>query len=108
MKSDLFLEQARLGPRNAILIEHDEKRHLPGVKRRFSAYANVDLAHVVMLVEQNILDVHRGGRLLAALLEIQQLGAAGFPWAAESGSCLVQGNPIYSLSKRVWDPVTRY
>ncbi len=52
MKTDIFLEEARLGPRNPVLIEHDEKRHLPGVKRRFHAYTQVDLAHVVMLVER--------------------------------------------------------
>ena len=90
MKSDIFLEKARLGPRNKVLVEHDEKRHLPGIKRRFKAYTHVDLAHVVMLVEHDILDPQRGGRLLDALLEIQVLGAAGFPWVAESGSCLVQ------------------
>ena len=90
MKSDIFLEKARLGPRNKVLVEHDEKRHLPGIKRRFKAYTHVDLAHVVMLVEHDILDSQRGGRLLDTLLEIQALGAAGFPWVAESGSCLVQ------------------
>ena len=90
MKSDIFLEKARLGPRNKVLVEHDEKRHLPGIKRRFEAYTHVDLAHVVMLVEHDILDTQRGGRLLDALLEIQELGAEDFPWVAESGSCLVQ------------------
>ena len=53
MKSDIFLEKARLGPRNKVLVEHDEKRHLPGIKRRFEAYTHVDLAHVVMLVEHD-------------------------------------------------------
>lgn len=90
MKSDIFLEEARLGARNSVLIEHDEKRHLPSVKQRFRAYVDVDLAHVVMLREQGILDQARGARLLQAVLDIQALGADSFPWVEDSGSCLVQ------------------
>lgn len=89
-KSDIFLEEARLGTRNAALIEHDEKPHLPIVRARYGAYCHVDLAHAVMMVEEDILDGERGGKLLEGLLEIQRLGPAGFPWVPESGSCLVQ------------------
>ena len=90
MKTDIFLEEARLGARDPILIEHDEKPHLLGVKRRFEAYLKVDLAHVVMLIEQDVLDRGRGGKLLEALLAIHELGVERFPWVPECGSCLVQ------------------
>ncbi len=89
-KSDLFLEEARLGARNATLIEHDERPHLPTIRARYGAYCRVDLAHTVMMVEEGIIDGARGGKLLEGLLEIQRLGPAGFPWAPDSGSCLVQ------------------
>ncbi|PYM57284.1 MAG: argininosuccinate lyase [Candidatus Rokuibacteriota bacterium] len=90
MKKDLFLEEARLGPRNPVLVEYDEIPHLTGIRRRFRWYAHVDLAHVVMLVEEQILDATRGARLLEGLLELLELGAAHFPWDPRSGSYLVQ------------------
>ena len=89
-KKDLFLEEARLGPRNAVLVRYDESPHLLQIQRRAPWYAWVDLAHVVMLVETGILDRVRGGRLLEGLLEVQKLGADGFPWNLGSGSYLVQ------------------
>ena len=90
MKSDLFFEEARLGPRDSALIEHDEKPHLVGVKRRFHDYVHVDLAHVVMLMECEILDSERGGSLVRSLGDIYDLGPDEFPWDPRSGSCLVQ------------------
>ena len=89
-KKDLFLEEARLGPRNAVLVRYDESPHLLQIQRRAPWYAWVDLAHVVMLVETGILDRVRGGRLLDGLLEVQKLGADAFPWNLSSGSYLVQ------------------
>jgi argininosuccinate lyase len=89
-KKDLFLEEARLGPRNAVLVRYDEVPHLLQIQRRARWYAAIDLAHVVMLVEEGILDARRGGRLLGGLLEVQALGAERFPWDPSSGSYLVQ------------------
>ncbi|MET0851792.1 MAG: argininosuccinate lyase, partial [Candidatus Rokuibacteriota bacterium] len=63
-KKDLFLEEARLGPRNRVLVRYDEVPHLVQIQRRARWYAAVDLAHVVMLIETSILDAPRGGRLL--------------------------------------------
>jgi argininosuccinate lyase len=90
MKQDLFLEEARLGPRNPVLIEHDEAPRLAHLRRYFRDYALVDLAHAVMLVEEGIVDGARGARLLAGLLAALDLGADGFPWDPRSGSYLVQ------------------
>ena len=90
MKSDMFLEEARLGPRADTLIEHDEKPHLVAAKRRYFDYVHVDLAHVVMLLECGIVDQRRGAPLLASLLDIYDLGPDRFPWDPRCGSCLVQ------------------
>ncbi len=90
MKQDLFLEEARLGPRHPLLVEYDEAPRLPHLRRLFRAYALVDLAHVVMLVEERILDAGRGARLLGGLLEVLELGPERFPWDPRSGSYLVQ------------------
>ena len=90
MRKDLFLEEARLGARNPVLVEYDEAPHLLGTRRRARWYALVDLAHVVMLVEERIVDRARGARLLAGLLEILHLAPDRFPWDPRSGSYLVQ------------------
>jgi argininosuccinate lyase len=90
MKQDLFLEEARLGPRNPVLVEHDEAPRLAHLRRYFRDYALVDLAHGVMLVEEGIVGGPRGARLLQGLLEVLDLGADGFPWDPRSGSYLVQ------------------
>jgi argininosuccinate lyase len=103
MKQDLFLEEARLGPRNPVLVEHDEAPRLAHLRRCFRDYALVDLAHVVMLVEEGIVSRPRGQRLLAGLLEVLDLGAHGFPWDPRSGSYLVQVE--HFLAGRVGDDV---
>ena len=90
MKHDVFLEEARLGPRNRLLIDYEEIPHIGRLRRRLRHYSLVDLAHVVMLTERGILTPTRGGRLLAGLLQIHEQGAASFPWHPESGSYLVQ------------------
>jgi argininosuccinate lyase len=90
VRKDLFLEEARLGARNPVLVECDEAPHLLGIRRRARWYALVDLAHVVMLVEERIVDRARGARLLAGLLEILDLAPDRFPWDPRSGSYLVQ------------------
>jgi argininosuccinate lyase len=90
VKRDLFLEEARLGPRSEVLIEYDETPRLPMFRERFHAYALVDLAHAVMMVEEGMLDGGRGGKLIQGLLQVLDIGAAEFPWDPRSGSYLVQ------------------
>jgi argininosuccinate lyase len=90
MKPDLFLEGARLGPRSPTLIQYDEAPRQARLPRRFRPYAVVDLAHVVMLVEEGILPPDRGARLLTGLLDILDSGPERFPWDPRSGSYLVQ------------------
>jgi argininosuccinate lyase len=103
MKQDLFLEEARLGPRHPALIEHDEMPRLPHLRRFFRDYALVDLAHVVMLVEEAIVDRARGARLLGGLLEVLELGPERFPWDPRAGSYLVQVE--HFLAGRLGDDV---
>ena len=88
--SQVYLEAARLGERNPVLVAHDEQPHLSHAQCRFDAYCQVDLAHVVMLMEQGILDSRRGSRLLQGLLGIRRQGVDEFPWVTGVGSCLVQ------------------
>jgi argininosuccinate lyase len=90
VKRDLCLEEARLGPRSPTLIEYDEAPRLVQSRERFRAFAVVDLAHAVMMIEEGILSRNRGARLLAGLLQILDLGPGGFPWEPRSGSYLVQ------------------
>ncbi len=103
MKKDLFLEEARLGPRDPILIRYDEAPHLRDLSRRFPAFALVDLAHAVMMVEEGILTADRGAKLLAGLLDILALGPDKFPWDPRSGSYLVQVE--HYLAERVGDDI---
>jgi argininosuccinate lyase len=90
VKQDLFLEEARLGPRNSVLIEYDETPRLPMFRERFRAYALVDLAHAVMMIEEGILSRERGAKLLQGLLQVLEIGPEKFPWDPRSGSYLVQ------------------
>jgi argininosuccinate lyase len=103
MKRELFLEEARLGARNPVLIAYDEAPRLTHLRRYFRDYALVDLAHVVMLVEEGIVDGRRGARLLGGLLEILDRGADAFPWDPRSGSYLVQVE--HFLAGRLGDDV---
>jgi argininosuccinate lyase len=104
MKQDLFLEEARLGPRNPVLVQYDEAPRLAHLRRYFRDYMLVDLAHAVMLVEEGILDRPRGARLLEGLLTAHDLGADGFPWDPRSGSYLVQVE--HFLAGRVGDDIS--
>ena len=51
MKRDVFLEEARLGPRSDSLVDYEEVPHLARLRRRLREYSLVDLAHAVMLTE---------------------------------------------------------
>jgi argininosuccinate lyase len=90
VKQDLFLEEARLGPRSRVLIEYDEMPRLSMFRERFRAYALVDLAHAVMMTEEGIVSRERGAKLIQGLLQILTIGPEKFPWDARSGSYLVQ------------------
>jgi argininosuccinate lyase len=85
----VFLEDARLGPRNSVLVEFAEHAEFPKLERLFDAYTYVDLAHAVMLVETGILVEASGVRLLAGLLRISEMNAQTFPWLPGVGSYLV-------------------
>ncbi len=89
-KDDVFLEEARLGPRTQVLIDCEEVPHLPRLIRRFREYLLVDLAHSVMLTETGILTPQRGASLVGGLLELHASKGEGFPWLPQSGSFLVQ------------------
>ncbi len=54
-KDDVFLEEARLGPRAQVLVDCEEVPHIPRLVRRFREYVLTDLAHAVMLTETGIL-----------------------------------------------------
>jgi argininosuccinate lyase len=90
MKQDVFLEEARLGPRSPLIVQYDEGPHLSVLPRRFRAFALTDLAHVVMLTEKGILRKDRGAKLLGGLLDVWELGPDRFPWDKRTGSYLVQ------------------
>lgn len=102
-KDDVFLEEARLGPRTQVLIDCEEVPHLPRLLRRFREYVLVDLAHAVMLAETGILTPARGASLLAGLLEIHDSEGEGFPWLPQSGSFLVQVE--HRLGERIGEDV---
>jgi len=54
-KDDVFLEEARLGPRSQVLVDCEEVPNIPRLVRRFREYLLTDLAHAVMLTETDIL-----------------------------------------------------
>ncbi|MDA0996857.1 MAG: argininosuccinate lyase [Proteobacteria bacterium] len=89
-KDDVFLEEARLGPRTQVLVDCEEIPHIPRLIRRFREYVLTDLAHAVMLTETGILDQKRGAQLLAGLVGMYDSDGAGFPYLPNSGSFLVQ------------------
>ena len=84
-----FLEIARLGQRNPLLVEFEEKTQFPRLHRLFPSYTCVDLAHAVMLIETEILSPKRGADLLDGLLRIHHMSTVEFPWLDNSNSYLV-------------------
>lgn len=87
--NDVFLEIARLGARNEVLVEFDEKTQFPRLRRLYRPYTHVDLAHTVMLVEAGIVSRERGAKLLAGLLTIHAMSVDEFPWLDNANSYLV-------------------
>jgi hypothetical protein len=49
----IFLEHARLGERNDVLIEFAERSQFSRMRRLYKGYTLVDLAHAIMLVERS-------------------------------------------------------
>ncbi len=65
----------------------------PGLKAEmesFSEFIDVDLAHTVMLVEQEIITREEGQKILKVLTEIKKLGKNKFPTDPRKGSFLLQ------------------
>ena len=102
-KDDVFLEEARLGPRSQVLVDCEEVPNIPRLVRRFREYLLTDLAHAVMLTETDILTEARSAKLLAGLLEIFDADGDGFPWLAQSGSFLVQVE--HRLGQRIGEDI---
>lgn len=89
-KKDVFLEEARLGPRSDVLVECEEIPNLPRLIRRFKEYVLTDIAHAVMLTETGILTSECGAKLLSGLMLMWESEGEGFPYLPNVGSFLVQ------------------
>lgn len=98
-KKDVFLEEARLGPRSDVLVECEEIPNLPRLIRRFKEYVLTDLAHAVMLTETGIITSARGAKLLSGLILMWESEGEGFPYLPNVGSFLVQTE--HFLSERI-------
>lgn len=66
---------------------------LPGLQNeleRFYQYILIELSHAVMLVEEGILSIAEGKKILEVLLEIEKIGPEKLPIDPENGSFLFQ------------------
>lgn len=82
---------ARLGtPPNKANVDHILRPGLEGDRELFYAFLRVDLAHTVMLVEQEILTREQGAAILSQLFEIEALGPEEFPIDPEFDTFLLQ------------------
>lgn len=84
-------------PATAMLHEPQDpfflKLQIPGLlreQRQFEQFMQVDLAHVVMLVEEKIIDARDGAAILRALVDLEKAGPAALPMDIELGSFLLQ------------------
>ncbi len=85
------LVEARLqSPPSRLMVDFYEKPHLEREVRQFDEYLQVDIAHTVMLAEQEILTPAQAQAILLALEEIAALGASHFPMDPAKGSFLLQ------------------
>jgi argininosuccinate lyase len=98
-KNDVFLEEARLGPRSNVLVECEEIPNLTRLIRRFKEYLLTDIAHAVMLTETEIITPERGAKLLSGLMLMWESEGEGFPYLPNVGSFLVQTE--HFLSERI-------
>lgn len=87
---DKPLMQARLGAMSPLVIKHMLTPRLARDLRFLPEHLNIDLAHTVMLVEQDILDRRSGAALLACLREAADNGPERFPVDPEYDSMVLQ------------------
>jgi argininosuccinate lyase len=73
-----------------LAIRLDVQPILEHEKNLFPYFCQVDLAHTVMLTEQNIISREVGGKLLSVLLEIRERGVEGFPIDPVNGTLFYQ------------------
>lgn len=85
------LAEARLSsaPSN-LMVKLYEQPHLEREARQFHEYLQVDIAHTIMLAEQNILEPEQARLILTTLQEIVAMGPAHFPVDPQRGSFLLQ------------------
>ena len=98
------LAEARLGsPPADSLIQYRDLPALLHEKHHFREFACVDLAHTVMLAEQNIVSADVARSILAGLLELRDQDPETFPVDPVKGSFLLQVESF--LSERMREDV---
>ncbi|WOO83144.1 Argininosuccinate lyase [Vanrija pseudolonga] len=85
-----FTEARLAKPPSAHLLQYDLIPLLEREKKQFDQYLQIDLAHLVMLVEQGIVARDVGRALLPALSDLRKRGAAGVNIDPAKGSMLLQ------------------
>lgn len=89
--NETLLTDARLSaPPAERMVKYHDIPALETEKRQFHEFVEVDLAHTVMLVEQQILSVSVGQAILAELRLIRDMVPADFPFDVKKGSFLLQ------------------
>ncbi|KAL1409280.1 hypothetical protein Q8F55_006113 [Vanrija albida] len=88
--SAAFTEARLAKPPSAHLLQYDLVPLLEREKKQFDQYLQIDLAHLVMLVEQGIVTRDVGRALLPALVDIRKGGATGMNIDPSKGSLLLQ------------------
>lgn len=83
--------EARLSkPPSELLKLYDVIPGLEREKRQFDAFIQIDLAHLVMLVEQKILTKETASHIFPVLLELRNSGVDTLPIDPERGTLLLQ------------------
>lgn len=89
--NEALLTDARLSaPPAERMVKHHDVPALETEKRQFHEFVEVDLAHTVMLVEQDILTEAVGKSILLELRKIRDMVPADFPFDVKKGSFLLQ------------------
>jgi argininosuccinate lyase len=89
--TEMLLADARLSaaPADRMVKYHD----LPGLQReqkQFKEFVEVDIAHTIMLTEEDIIDSEVGRSVLTQLLVIANMQVEDFPVNVQKGSFLLQ------------------
>lgn len=83
--------EARLSkPPSELLLLHDHVPHLLREKQQFPQYLQIDLAHLVMLVEQDIVSKSIAQQILPVLLGIREGGVENLEIDPSKGTLLLQ------------------